>query len=312
MRKIRRSRFPNLEFVVCVVTICCFWPWIINAQDATDNVNSDNTTDTNVNANPVNTTNVSKSTYSSALTLVDWLFAAILIVTGALIGFSYIKFTRMAGSIVGFYTLSCLAWIEMLNSDPGYSDYRNLMIPFIIGSLGAMLFLYFNKVGVFFVGILGGCAFGLTTLSVKGVDQILRSGFTTALIIYLDLNQEYSNILKYSINGKVYGLLGGVFVLAAIGLYLQWKMIPSIMPQTSGNSPPAMRDDLEKIVYEMNPSIRKSMRSSKLDFGDMNQLVTVNNEKGDAEVILVIRILFSILKITPIPQIVLVTLKNTA
>ncbi|CAG8592404.1 1013_t:CDS:2, partial [Dentiscutata heterogama] len=229
----------------------------------------------------------------------------------------------------------CLAWIAMLNSDPGISDNRNLMIPFIIGSLGAMLFLYFNKVGVFFVGILGGCAFGLTTLSVKdnglfasyqyrliylaihgliglgimyiycptrriwplclssafcgsyaiilGVDQILRSGFTTALIIYLDLNQSYSNILKYSVNGKIYGLLGGVFVLAAIGFYLQWKMLSPIMPQTSGNSPPAMRDDLEKIVYEMNPSIRKSMRSSKVDFRDMNQLVTVNNEKGDAE-----------------------------
>ncbi|CAG8713735.1 2327_t:CDS:1, partial [Racocetra fulgida] len=54
---------------------------------------------------------------------------------------------------------------------------------------------------------------------------------------------------------------------------------------TSGNGPPAMRDDLEKIVYETNPSIRQSMRFSKFDFKDMDHLITVNDgydKKGDA------------------------------
>ncbi|CAG8850800.1 24815_t:CDS:2, partial [Racocetra persica] len=55
----------------------------------------------------------------------------------------------------------------MLNSEPGYNDYRTLMIPIIIGSLGSMLFMYFNKMGTFFVGLFGGCVLGLTTLSVK-------------------------------------------------------------------------------------------------------------------------------------------------
>ncbi|CAG8609487.1 3606_t:CDS:2 [Gigaspora rosea] len=335
MRKIhRRSRFSNLEFVACVVTICCcFWPWIIEAQNVTDNINS--------NVNSDNTTNViHKSTYSSAITLIDVLFAAVLVTTGAFICFTYVKFVRMAGSIVGFYTLGCLTWIAMMNSNLGYSDYRNLMIPTIIGSLGAMFFLYFNRMNVYFVGILGGCAFGLTTLSIRdnglfesslfrlvylvifgligygiicfycptkriwplclssalcgsysiilGVDQMLRSGFTTAIIIYLDLNQSDANLLKYSVSGKIYGLLGGVFVLAAIGFFIQLKvLLPTMSPgQTSGNGPPAMRDDLEKIVYEMNPSIRQSIRSSKVDFRDMNQLVTANNsysEKRDVE-----------------------------
>ncbi|RIB11074.1 hypothetical protein C2G38_135767 [Gigaspora rosea] len=148
MRKIhRRSRFSNLEFVACVVTICCcFWPWIIEAQNVTDNINS--------NVNSDNTTNViHKSTYSSAITLIDVLFAAVLVTTGAFICFTYVKFVRMAGSIVGFYTLGCLTWIAMMNSNLGYSDYRNLMIPTIIGSLGAMFFLYFNRMNVSFVGI---------------------------------------------------------------------------------------------------------------------------------------------------------------
>ncbi|CAG8448481.1 13420_t:CDS:2, partial [Cetraspora pellucida] len=122
---------------------------------------------------------------------------------------------------------------------------------------------------------------------ILGIDQILRSGFTTAPVIYLDLNPLHANLLKYSVNGKVYGLLGGVFVLTSIGFYLQWKIIPPIMPpgHTSGNGPPAMRDDLEKIVYEMNPSIRQSMRFSKFDFKDMDHLITVNDSsagKGDA------------------------------
>ncbi|CAG8519234.1 6397_t:CDS:1, partial [Scutellospora calospora] len=57
--------------------------------------------------------------------------------------------------------------------------------------------------------------------------------------------------------------------------------------QTSGNGPPAMRDDLEKIVYEMNPSIRQSIRISKqFDIRDVDRLTTVDtgySEKGDIE-----------------------------
>ncbi|CAG8519213.1 6396_t:CDS:2 [Scutellospora calospora] len=112
------------------MTIGCFGSRVVDAQ----NVNPDNTTNVNVINYPDKTT----------LSLADVLLSVILIATGTLIGFAHIRFIRISGSIIGFYTL---AWVSMHNSEPVYSDYRNLIVPIIIGSLGAMLFLYFDQMG---------------------------------------------------------------------------------------------------------------------------------------------------------------------
>ncbi|CAG8748664.1 8021_t:CDS:2, partial [Acaulospora morrowiae] len=266
--------------------------------------NNDTTSGTNITL-PIL---VNPSAGSSSLSI---LLGGILILSGILVCLLFMKYIKIAGSIIGFYVWGSLAWILMANSEqpyPGYGDNRDYLyfsVPIFIGEFqqrgNLVLAISFIKKNVSVA--LGGYAFGITLMSFKdsgflpshglqlafmslfgtigfaimflfkdneriwplaltssfcgaysiilGVDQFLNFGFTAAPVAFVDFNLQHAKLLRYNVNGKVYGLLGSIFVLAAIGFYVQFKIVFDYLQSGSQNPTDyGMRDDLEKITYE--------------------------------------------------------------